>query len=143
MNKRITLFVLIPLSAIAILVAVQQHGSGGTQPSQQTTASQTAPVPSSTSTAPLNEEQKAAAIESFITAAQSVPAEFSIDLLIQLVESGEIKEFKRKQDLLVESFYAAAKVKEPLKVIALPGSPVDSRAGYRATAARAGFDALS
>lgn len=137
MNKRITLIVLILLTSIAIVVAVQQHGSGGAQSSQQTTASKDAPVPS------LNEEQKAAAVESFITAAQSVPAEFSIDLLIQLAESGEIKDEKRKQDLLVESFYAAAKVKEPLKLVALPGSAVDSRAGYRATAARAGFDALS
>lgn len=82
-------------------------------------------------------------IETFITYAQSLPAEFSADLLIQLVESGEIKERKRRQDLLIEAFYTAAKAKEPLKLAALPGSAVDSRSGYRANAFRLGFDSLS
>jgi hypothetical protein len=89
------------------------------------------------------EEKKAAEIETFITYAQSVPAEFSADLLIQLVESGEIKERKRQQDLLIEAFYTAAKAKEPLKLAALPGSIVDSRLGYRANAFRLGLDSLS
>lgn len=50
------------------------------------------------------EEKKAAQIESFITYAQSVPAEFSADLLIQLGESGEIKDRKKRQDLLLKPF---------------------------------------
>lgn len=89
------------------------------------------------------DEKKNNEIESFITYAQAVPAEFSVDLLIQLAESGELKDAKRKQELLVEAFHAATKAKEPLKVVALPGGAVDSRGGYRATAARVGFDTLS
>lgn len=89
------------------------------------------------------EEEKSSKIETFITYAQSVPAEFSADLLIQLVESGEIKERKRQQDLLIEAFYTAAKAKQPLKRAALPGSAVDSRLGYQATAFRLGLDSLS
>lgn len=89
------------------------------------------------------EEKKSAKIETFITYAQSVPAEFSADLLIRLVESGEIKERKRRQDLLIEAFYTAAKAKQPLKLAALPGGAVDSRLGYRANAFRLGLDSLS
>ena len=139
MNRRIILFVSIFAISIAVAVialAVQQRSGSA----QQTKDSKAGSIPAAPS---LTEEQKAAAIENFIASAQSVPAEFSVDLMLQLVESGEIKDSKRKQDLLVEAFYAAAKAKEPLKVTALPGSAVDSRAGYRATAARAGFDALS
>jgi hypothetical protein len=89
------------------------------------------------------EEKKAARIETFITYAQSVPAEFSADLLIQLAESGQIKDRKKRQDLLVEAFHTAAKAKQPLKLAALPGSAVDSRLGFRASAFRLGLDSLS
>ena len=89
------------------------------------------------------EEKESAEIDTFIMYAQSVPAEFSADLLIQLVESGKIKERKRRQDLLIEVFYSAAKAKQPLKLAALPGSAVDSRLGYRANAFRLGLDSLS
>ena len=89
------------------------------------------------------EEKRSAEIDTFIISAQSVPAEFSADLLIQLVESGRIKERKRRQDLIIEAFYTAAKAKEPLKLAALPGGAVDSRLGYRANAFRLGLDSLS
>lgn len=89
------------------------------------------------------EERRSAGIETFITYAQSVPAEFSADLLIRLVESGEIKNRKRRQELLIEAFYTAAKAQQPLKLAALPGSVVDSRSGYRANAFGLGFDSLS
>jgi hypothetical protein len=89
------------------------------------------------------EEKKSAKIETFITYAQSVPAEFSADLLIQLAESREIKERAKRRDLLVEAFYAAAKAKQSLKLAPLPGSAVDSRLGYRANAFRLGLDSLS
>lgn len=125
--------------SISIALPVQQPRPAGAQQSQQNTDSKAAPA----SKASANDEKRAAEIETFITYAQSVPPEFSADLLIQLVESGEIKDTKRRQDLLVEAFYTAAKAKEQVKLVALPGSAVDSRAGYRATAARAGLDTLS
>ncbi|HKR21312.1 MAG TPA: hypothetical protein VJS17_01910 [Pyrinomonadaceae bacterium] len=89
------------------------------------------------------EEKRAAELDTFINYAQSVPAEFSADLLLQVVESGAIKDAKRKQDLIVDAFYVAAKAKEPVKLVGLPGSAVDSRNGYRATAFTLGFDAVS
>jgi len=125
MNARITLPFLI-VSLVTGLI-VQQPKSGSKQK----------PKPS------VEEETRAAELESFINYAQSVPAEFSADLLLQVVESGAIKHSKRKQELLVEAFHVAAKAKEPVKLAALPGTAVDSRAGYRATALRLGLDAVS
>ncbi len=129
MNARLTLIVLI-LIGVALLTTQSAFAQ---QPRAKTKAPKSSAV----------DEKKNNEIENFITYAQAVPAEFAADLLIQLVESGEIKDTKRKQELLVEAFQAATKAKEPLKVVALPGSAVDSRAGYRATAARVGFDTLS
>jgi hypothetical protein len=125
------------LLLLLIALAVHSQNSAITQQAQQTNDKAKA------AKSDAGEQKKTAEIESFITYAQSLPAEFSVDLLIQAVESGEIKDSKRKQDLLVESFYAAVKAKQAVKLVALPGGAVDSRAGYRATAANAGFDALS
>lgn len=129
MNARVTLTILI-LMGVALHAALSAFAQ---QPRDKGKATKPVAV----------DEKKNNEIESFISYAQAVPAEFSVDLLIQLVESGEIRNAKRKQELLVEAFQTAAKAKEPLKVVALPGSAVDSRAGYRATAARVGFDTLS
>ena len=129
MNAHVVLPALI--FSISLGVAAQQPKSGTTKQPQ--------PILKSSA----NEEKRAAEIASFITYAQSVPAEFSVDLLTQLVESGEIKDPNRKEDLLVEAFYAAAKAKEPVKLVSLPGNAVDSRAGYRATALNAGLDVIS
>ncbi len=127
-----------PLLLILIAIAVHYvQNSGIAQRPQQTNEKAKA------AKSDPGEQKKAAEIETFITSAQSLPAEFSVDLLVQAVESGEIKDSKRKQDLLVESFYAAARAKQAVKLVALPGSAVDSRASYRATASNAGFDALS
>jgi hypothetical protein len=122
---------------ILIGLAVHSHNAGIAQRPEQTNDKAAAAKSEAC------EQEQAAAIESFITYAQSVPAEFSVDLLIQAVESGEIKDPKRRQELLTESFYAAAKAKQAVKLVGLPGSDVDSRAGYRATASNAGLDALS
>lgn len=89
------------------------------------------------------EEKHAAELDTFINYAQSVPPEFSADLLLQVVESGAIKDAKRKHDLIVDAFYAAAKAKEPVRLAGLPGNSVDSRTGYRANAFTLGFDAIS
>lgn len=88
-------------------------------------------------------EKRALELDTFINYAQSVPAEFSADLLLQVVESGEIKDAKRKQDLILDAFYVAPKAKEPVKLVALPESAVDSRTGYRAAAAALGLDTIS
>lgn len=107
------------------------------------TVQQSKSVPKQKPKAPAEDEKRAAELDNFISYAQSLPPEFSADLLLQVVESGALKDPKRQQELVVEAFYAAAKAKEPVKLVALPGSAVDSRAGYRANALSLGLDALS
>lgn len=143
MKTQVALLVLL-LSATTAL-AVQQSKSGVTS-QQKGAKNDSAANPENKTRSKSDytkEEKKAAEIESFIMYAQSVPAEFSADLLIQLVESGKIKDGKRRQELLVEAFYTAAKAKQPVKLAALPGSAVDSRLGYQANAFRLGLDSLS
>jgi len=144
MKTQLLLFVLV-LSVTAGL-AVQQPKSGVNSQQHKGSKNQSAANTEKKARSKSNydkEEKKSAEIETFISYSQSVPAEFSADLLIQLVESGKIKERKRRQDLLIEAFYTAAKAKQPLKLAALPGSAVDSRLGYRANAFRLGLDSLS
>src|SRR5215212_1974333 len=131
MSIRFTLAIV--LSSLLFGTVAQQSKRGATQQTKKPIASNPSP----------EDERKAAELESFISYAQSVAPEFRADLLLQIVESGEIKDSKRKQDLVEDAFYAAAKAKEPVKLMALPGMAVDSRAGYRATAAGRGLDALS
>jgi hypothetical protein len=143
----------IGLTAVIFLIitglAAQQPKSGGERQPPQTVESRDKPANTSikdeatASKSSVNEELNSAEIESFVMHAESAPAEFTADLLIQLAESGQIKDAKRKEDLLVESFYAAAKAKHPFKLLALPGSAVDSQSGYRSNALRFNLDGLS
>ena len=131
MSARFTLPIL--LSSLLFGLVAQQAKPGATQQTKKSTASK----PS------LEEEKKAAELESFISNAQAAPPEFSADLLLQVVESGELKDAKRRQDLINDAFYVAAKAKERVKLMPLSGMAVDSRAGYRATASTLGLDTLS
>ena len=74
--------------------------------------------------------------------ARSAPPEFFADAVLRLVESGKIS--KRDQaDLLKDAFAAAAQAKEPVRLIAVPGTPPDTRELYRSKAGEVGLDALS
>lgn len=98
------------LSATAGL-AMQQSKSGVNSPQHKGSKNEADTDNKAPSKSDYDKEKKSAELESFISSAQAVPAEFSADLLLQLVESGKIKEPKRRQDLLVEAFYTAAKSK--------------------------------
>lgn len=142
MKSQLALLVLVLSSTTAL--AGPQSKSGQNSQQQSTSKKESGPnTKNKAGSDNSKEEKRSAAIEAFITFAQSVPAEFSADLLIRLVESGQIKDRKRRQDLLIEAFYTAAKAQQPLKLAALPGSAVDSRSGYRANAFALGLDSLS
>src|SRR5215216_402382 len=123
MKSQLVLLVLV--LSLTTGLAAQQSKSG--QNSEQQSDSKKESAPNARNKARSDnskEEKRSAEIETFITYAQSVPAEFAADLLIRVAESGEIKERKRRQELLVEAFYTAAKAQQPLKLAALPGSAV-------------------
>jgi len=142
MKTQLVLLVLV--LSVTTGLAVQPSKSGPNSQQQSDSKKESAPnAKNKAGSDNTKEEKRAAEIETFITYARSVPAEFSADLLIRLVESGKIKDRKTRQQLLIEAFYTAAKAQEPLKLAALPGSAVDSRSGYRASALRLGLDSLS
>jgi len=140
MTSQLVLLVLVLSSTTGLAV---QQSKPSPDPKQSNESKKESALTTKNKADNSKEEKKSAEIETFITYAQSVPAEFSADLLIRLAESGEIKERKRRQELLIEAFYTAAKAQQPLKLAALPGSSVDSRLGYQAQAFRLGLDSLS
>lgn len=138
-----TVLLMLVLSLTTGLTAKQSKSGANSQQRSGSKKESTAKAKHKAESNTSKEEKRSAEIETFITYAQSVPAEFSADLLIRLVESGEIKDRKRREDLLIDAFYTAAKAQQPVKLAALPGSAVDSRSGYRASAFRLGLDSLS
>jgi hypothetical protein len=83
------------------------------------------------------------ALQSLIIYAQACPPEFAADITLRLAESEKIKGEKWKRQLIEEAFRIASEAKHPLKRTALPGSQVDTRTGYLASALQLNLDRLS
>ncbi|HML17596.1 MAG TPA: hypothetical protein VK419_11240, partial [Bryobacteraceae bacterium] len=69
--------------------------------------------------------------------------ELFADTVVRLVESGRIPQRDLQVELLDDAFHAAAGAKEPVRLIAVPSTPPDTRALYRARAGDLMLDALS
>ncbi len=82
-------------------------------------------------------------LNDFIDEVRGLPAEFSGDLLLKLVEGGKVLESKSKVDLLEEVFRNSRDAQNPLKRIDLIGSEADSRSGYLSYALDLRMDTLS
>ncbi|HXG67339.1 MAG TPA: hypothetical protein VNO70_19705 [Blastocatellia bacterium] len=74
---------------------------------------------------------------------RSAPPEFAADLLIRVAESDKVADPAWKRELIEEAFRLAQAVQQPVKRVALPASPTDTRAGYLASAFELKMDALS
>ena len=72
-----------------------------------------------------------------------MPAEFASDALLLIAESDRITSKDRRRELLEEAFRVAAGAQQPVRLVARPGSSVDTRASYRARALARKLDALS
>jgi hypothetical protein len=83
------------------------------------------------------------ALQSLIIYAQSCAPEFAADTTLRLAESEKIKDEKWKRQLLEEAFRIASEAKHPYKRTYLPGSQVDTRSGYLASALHLNLDRLS
>ena len=65
------------------------------------------------------------------------------DAVIKLVQRGELARGELAPDSLAEAFEAAQHAKEPVRLVAMPGLPSDSRAVFRDEAGDLKLDALS
>ncbi len=75
--------------------------------------------------------------------ARSAPPELFADAIIRAVQSGKIADRDRQIELLNDAFSAAARAKETIRLVAIPGTPPDTREIYRSKAGDLGLDALT
>jgi hypothetical protein len=83
------------------------------------------------------------AIRPVVELARAAPAEFFADTITRLVEGGKIAPKELEIELLQDAFTAAANAQEPIRLIAMPATPPDTRALYRGKAGELRLDALS
>jgi len=82
-------------------------------------------------------------LNSIVDLAAGIPSEFGADFLLRLVESAKITNPLLKTKLLEKAFYLAESAQQPIKLVGIPGSLVDTRSGYLAMAFRLNLDKLS
>lgn len=85
----------------------------------------------------------AAQSQDLLDLARKAAPEFLADTVIQLIRAGKISGVAQRRDLLIEAFDAARRARDPLRLVAMPGLPSDSRAGLRDAAAMLGLDGYS
>jgi hypothetical protein len=78
-----------------------------------------------------------------IDLARPAAPEIFADTVIRLIEAGRISRPEWQIDLLEQAFAAASSATEPVRLIALPATPPDTRELYRARAGDLGLDALA
>ena len=81
-------------------------------------------------------------LENLINDARTLPAEFTVDILVRLATSNKI-DAKWKQEILTEAFALTSNVQNKLPLKGRPGIPVDTRVNYRSYAFALNLDALS
>jgi hypothetical protein len=81
--------------------------------------------------------------QSIVELSHSAPPEFAADALLRMVESGKLADRDAKRRLLEEAFRLAQGATFPIRMRALPGLPVDNRAGFLGRAYGLQLDALS
>jgi hypothetical protein len=83
------------------------------------------------------------AVQSIVDLARGTAPEIFADTLIKLVESGKIPQRELQVELLEDAFQAAGSATERVRLIAIPGTPPDTREIYRSKAGELGLDAIS
>jgi hypothetical protein len=83
------------------------------------------------------------AVQSIVDLARATAPEIFADTIVRLVESGKIPQRELQVELLEDALQAAGSATEPVRLIAIPGTPPDTREIYRSKAGELGLDAIS
>jgi hypothetical protein len=83
------------------------------------------------------------AVQSVVDLARGTAPEIFANTIVKLVESGKITQRELQVELLEEAFQAAGSAVEPVRLVAIPGTPPDTREIYRSKAGELGLDAIS
>jgi hypothetical protein len=83
------------------------------------------------------------AVRPVVELARAASAELFADTVVRLVQAGRIPQREMQIQLLEEAFAVAAGAAEPVRLMAIPPTPPDTRALYRGRAGELRLDALS
>jgi len=84
-----------------------------------------------------------AAVRPIVELAKTASPEMFGDTVIRLVQTGKIPQRETQMQLLEEAFTAASGSAEPVRLAAIPATPLDTRALFRSQAGELRLDALS
>jgi hypothetical protein len=82
-------------------------------------------------------------VQSAVDLARSAAPEVFADAMVRLVQAGRIPQREAQIELLNQAYAAAGDAVEPVRLIAMPTTPPDTRELYRARAGDLGLDVLS
>jgi hypothetical protein len=83
------------------------------------------------------------AVQSAVDLARGTAPEIFADAVVKLVEAGKIPHRGLQVELLEDAFQAAGSAIEPVRLMAIPGTPPDTREIYRSNAGELGLDTVS
>ncbi len=84
-----------------------------------------------------------AAVRPIVELARTASPEVFGDTVIRLVQTGKIPQRETQMQLLEEAFATAGGAAEPVRLVAIPATPPDTRALFRSKAGELRLDALS
>jgi hypothetical protein len=82
-------------------------------------------------------------VQTVVDLARSAAPEVFADAVVRLIQAGRIPQREAQVELLDQAFAIAAEAVEPVRLMALPTTPPDTRELYRARASDLGLDTLS
>jgi hypothetical protein len=82
-------------------------------------------------------------VQAIVDIARPAAPEIFAHVVVRLVESGKIPQRELQVELLEDAFHSAARAIEPVRLVAIPGTPPDTREMYRGKAGELGLDAIS
>jgi hypothetical protein len=85
----------------------------------------------------------AAGVQAIVDLARPAAPEVFAYTIVNLVESGKIPQRELQVELLEDAFHSAVRAVEPVRLIAIPGTPPDTREMYRSKAGELGLDTIS
>lgn len=83
-----------------------------------------------------------AEVERILKNALAAPPQFTANAILRLWETGKIPK-TAERELLEVAFARAGRAQDPVPMIAVPGTTLDTRSGYRSAAMRQGLDAVT
>lgn len=82
-------------------------------------------------------------VQQVVDLASAAPPEFAANALLRLVESGKITDRATKRDFIEQAFDFAGRAQHPYPLTSVPGTGVDTHAGFLSSALKLHLDALS